>query len=174
MNKTLFGLLFFFFAGMISCGHSTGSLFAWKEKKPTYSNSTQVVREGPVVMSAKYLPRNYLQAVDEKRNIEKSDYEYMYYFDFELNVGDDMQLGKNKVTYMNFDIQNDFMLTVGKELLSPVICQKIEKGFSSSYKYIVVFENKQMKENEKLVFTYKDKIFALGEKHFYFEDKLIQ
>jgi len=126
---------------------------------------TQKIKIGEVQASMKWIPPEYHLLVSKKngRVADSSAQDGLYYFDakFEKTTGE--KPVKDKLLYLDFDMQNDFVLLLGKDSVAPSICQKIENGISGSYEYMLAFESKG-KEKDKNDFTviYNDKIFGIG------------
>lgn len=126
---------------------------------------TQKIKIGEVQASMKWIPQEYHILMNKKSGhlADSAVQNGLYYFDakFERTTGE--KPTKEKSLYLNFDMQNDFVLLLGKDSIAPGICQKIENGIPGSYQYMLAFES-QGKEIDKNDFTviYNDKIFGIG------------
>ena len=83
------------------------------------------------------------------------------YFNVKFNNPDGSGFNKEKVLYLNFDMQKDFVLLNKGDSISPVFCQRIENGMKNSFEYIVAFEEKDTGD-ETVSLIYNDKIFSIG------------
>lgn len=140
----------------------------------------QSIQVGDVKAIAKWLPYYYrnTQPANETPapdnplpEVQVTNEAYCYFnVRFEKNTVE--KPANDKVLYLNFDMQNDFTLVCAGDSLSPVICQKIENGISSSYEYIVAFRDVDG-QLQKINFTlyYKDKIFGMGVIAFVYDQK---
>jgi hypothetical protein len=82
---------------------------------------------------------------------------------------------KEKVMYLDFDMQNDFTLLCGSDSIAPAICQKIETGITGRYEYLLAFDNHMNRVgNNNCTLYYKDKIFGLGVVAFVYNQKDVQ
>ncbi len=125
----------------------------------------QKIKIGEVQASMKWIPDDYYRLASKRSNPEVGSEKQndLYFFDakFEKTTGE--KPVKEKLLYLDFDMQNDFVLLLGKDSVAPAICQKIENGISGSYEYMLAFEKPPVQE-EKDGFTviYNDKIFGIG------------
>lgn len=124
---------------------------------------TQVIKVGETQATIKLMTneyRNSLIRIDTGKTDGGGEY---YYFNirFDKSVGD--KPDQQKILYLNFDMQNDFVMLVNNDSVPAAICQKIENGRPGSYEYLLAFEkdNKQRDEEDFTVF-YHDKIFGMG------------
>ena len=132
---------------------------------------TQEITIGNVNVVTRFLPKSYRSLVNKEDSAANK--ESFYYFDVKFNKKDGDKPAKEKMLYLNFDMQNDFVLLVNnRDSIAPVICQKIENGITHSYEYILVFEKG---DNEWKDFTlyYHDKIFSIGTVAFVYNEKNI-
>ena len=126
---------------------------------------TQKIKIGEVEASMKWIPLEYHLLMSKRRGMVEDSVmqEGLYYFNakFQKIIGE--KPAKEKLLYLNFDMQNDFVLLLGKDSITPGICQKIENGIAGNYEYMLAFES-QEKEESKNDFTviYNDKIFGIG------------
>ena len=97
--------------------------------------------------------------------------EMFCHFDVKFNKEGTEKPTKEKLLYLNFDMQNDFVLLVNdRDSIAPSICQKIENGTPGSYEYVVVFE-KGTDEWKNFTLFYHDKIFSIGTVSFVYSEK---
>lgn len=103
-----------------------------------------------------------------KNNAANSNSGYLY-FDITINrlAGD--KLTKDKIIYLDFDMQKDFVASVNKDSLQAAFCQKIENGKSESYEYIIAFEKLSNIDVSGLTLIYNDKIFGVGKLAFVYQ-----
>src|SRR5688572_16864997 len=86
---------------------------------------TQTITIGDVSMVAKYLPAPYRSLMRNDSTMDEA--ERFYYFDIKIDKKAGDKPEKEKVLYLNFNIQNDFVLLANnKDSIMPSICQKIE------------------------------------------------
>jgi len=115
---------------------------------------TQEIKIGDVKVTAKWIPPN----INLKRsNIAQEGYSY-FNVRFKKMAGENP--GKEKMMYLDFDMQNDFTLYCEGDSIKPAICEKIENGMSGNYEYMLAFD-KQLDKKDFSLF-YKDKIFGIG------------
>ena len=136
----------------------------------------QSIQVGDVKAIAKLLPAEYRdpQPRSSQSSQSISNEEYCYFnVRFEKNTVE--KPTKEKLLYLNFDMQNDFTVFCAGDSISPVICQKIETGMSGRYEYMVAFHNddNRLSKNDFTLY-YKDKIFGLGVIAFVYSQKDIQ
>jgi hypothetical protein len=125
-------------------------------------NITQQIKIGSVETTVKWLPDEYRNLCWSRDRSDSGADDPFYYFNakFELTDMNDEKLTKDKELYLDFDMQRDFVLLLGKDSIYPSICQKIQSGISSSYQYLLAFDKKQLDGDFSLF--YKDKIFGIG------------
>lgn len=120
---------------------------------------TQQIKIGETTATVRWLS-------DEERKLKKdtaTDTDGYRYFKVVLEKPADGKFDKEKIMYLNFDIQNDFVLVEKGDSLMPTICQRIENGRAGSYEYLVVFSKSRPEEHdEEFTLIYKDKIFSTG------------
>jgi len=132
---------------------------------------TQRITVGDVGIITKYLPASYRALAGEANDSTKKEKENFYYFDVKFNKQSTDKLAKEKLLYLNFDMQNDFVLLVNnRDSIAPAICQKIENGTAGSYEYMIVFE-KGEEQWKNFTLFYHDKIFAIGTVSFVYNEK---
>jgi hypothetical protein len=152
------GIWVVFFLACLGCRHKTP-----QQKFADYINDpenkiTQKITVGNVTSTLKWMLSDYRRLIDT--TIEEMD--GYNYFNIKFEKGGENKLAKEKIMYLDFDMQNDFALVSGKDSVLPAICQRIQNGHASSYEYMLAFEKKR--KNDKVDFTvvYKDKIFGIG------------
>jgi hypothetical protein len=102
---------------------------------------------------------------DENRKLidslseQNGDYDY---FKVKFEIAGDKKLSKETILYVDFDMQKDFTMAIGKDSTLPSICQRIPNGHSNSYEYILAFEKRKGDNNEDFALIYKDEIFSIG------------
>lgn len=135
----------------------------------------QQIKIGDVQASIKWLPKQFRQMINnsDDHTGEKEQDNGLYYFDvkFEKIIGE--KLAKEKMMYLNFDIQQDFVLLSGSDSILPAICQKIENGIGGSYEYMLAFE-KPAGAEEDFTVIYNDKIFSIGTVAFVYDQNDIK
>jgi hypothetical protein len=132
---------------------------------------TQKIMIGDVGIVTKFLPAPYRLLMNSRKDSVGEDREKFYYFDVKLNKTMGEKPAKEKLLYLNFDMQNDFVLLVNdRDSIMPAICQKIENGIAGSYEYMVAFE-KGGEEWKNFTLFYNDKIFGIGTVAFVFNEK---
>ena len=137
---------------------------------------TQQIEMGGVTVTMKWLPLTYRRLMfsgsqQEKDSLVKED--GLYYFDVKLEKIQGDKPAKEKIMYLNFDMQQDFALAGSKDSIAPVFCQKIENGIGGSYEYMLAFESPVNAEEDFTVF-YHDKIFGLGTVAFVYKQEDIR
>lgn len=134
---------------------------------------TQSIQAGQLKAIVKWLPYEYRNPVPAatQANFKKQDDGY-YYFDIKFVKNSIDKPAKEKILYLDFDMQQDFRLYCAGDSLMPSICQKIENGRSGTYQYMVAFENRgnRLTENDFAV-IYNDKIFGIGTLVFVYTQK---
>lgn len=104
---------------------------------------------------AKVLPYDY-RSMSQKDTDPDDHYTY---FNVKIEANREKP-SKEKLLYLDFDIQNDFLLLRGHDSIPAVICQRIVNGKADSYEYLLAFDNEHSKEDFTLF--YKDKSFGIG------------
>jgi hypothetical protein len=136
---------------------------------------TQVIKVGETQATIKLQTdaiRNALMRNDTGPVNQEGAY---YYFNirFDKSVGD--KPDKQKTLYLNFDMQNDFVMLVNNDSVPAAICQKIENGRAGSYEYQLAFEKRNRKrEEEDFTVFYHDKIFGMGTIAFVYKQEEIK
>jgi hypothetical protein len=132
---------------------------------------TQKITVGDVGIITKFLPASYRSLMGEEKDSIKGNKEQFYYFNVKFNRRATEKPAKEKLLYLNFDMQNDFVLLVNdRDSVPPAICQKIENGTTGSYEYMIVFE-KGEEEWKNFTLFYHDKIFSIGTVSFVYNEK---
>lgn len=155
----------FIIAMLIGCSHKPD-----KQKFIDYINDpdnkiTQQIKIGDVQATVKWLSPDYqklkseVEGMDSVATADKG----FYYFDVRFDKVKGDKPSKEKLLYLDFDMQNDFVLLQGKDSIQPAICQKIENGVPGSYQYMLVFEKKDKgSDDQDFALIYRDKVFATG------------
>ena len=125
----------------------------------------QIIRIGDVKVTSKLLPYNYSNKEDA---ISKDGY---VYFSVNIESHKNEKPSKEKVLYLDFDMQQDFTLLRGTDSVAPVICQKIQNGRPGSYEYVVAFNDDHNDQDYTLF--YKDKLFGIGTVAFVYDQQHI-
>lgn len=122
----------------------------------------QKIKIGEVQATMKLMPADYHGMINKQANRGQDD-EGLYYFNakFDKTVGE--KPSKEKILYLDFDMNNDFVMLCGRDSVAPAICQKIENGISGSYEYMLAFEKpKDVRGKKDFTVFYNDKIFGIG------------
>lgn len=122
---------------------------------------TQAIKIGEVQATIQLQPeeyRKFRKVGTEGKNGGKEEY-YYFSMKFEKGIGDKPE--KEKLLYLNFDMQNDFIMLLKNDSIPPSICQRIPNGKGGSYEYLLAFENRGRTGEDFTVF-YHDKIFGIG------------
>ena len=131
----------------------------------------QSITIGDVAVVTKFLPASYRSLMSGYDAMPDKKEDPFYYFNIKFNKKPGDKPEKEKVMYLNFDMQNDFVLLVNdRDSIAPVICQKIENGIAGCYEYMVVFE-KGKDEWKDFTLVYHDKIFSIGTVSFVYNEK---
>ena len=161
---------------LCACKHQTG-----EERYVKYINDLrhkieQQIKIGEVQATIKWLPEDYRGLLNKDLQTDGVNKdEGFYYFDIKFDKSKGDKPVKEKVMYLDFDMQKDFVLLIGKDSVAPVICQKIENGIAGSYQYMLAFEKKDMQKTaEDFSVIYNDKIFGIGTIAFVYKQKDIQ
>ncbi len=137
---------------------------------------TQVIKIGETQATIKLLTQEYRNFMDSSSTGKPDTSEEKYYYfniRFDKNVGD--KLEKEKMLYLNFDMQNDFVMLRNADSVPAAICQKIENGKGGSFEYIVAFEKGTGKhQGDDFTVFYNDKIFGIGSVAFVYRKKDIE
>lgn len=121
---------------------------------------TQVIKIGETQATMKLMTDEY-RAFLNKTEIVSDDTGY-YYFNATFSKNTGTKPEKEKVMYLNFDMQNDFVLLVKQDSILPSICQKIENGKPGNYEYLLAFKKSHSLSEETFTVFYHDKIFGIG------------
>ena len=131
---------------------------------------TQRITVGDVGIITKFLPASYRSLMNEEKDSLQHNDERFYYFDVKFSKYAIDKPAKEKLLYLNFDMQNDFVLLANnRDSIAPAICQKIENGTAGSYEYMVVFEKGEEDWKDFTLF-YHDKIFSIGTVSFVYNE----
>lgn len=123
---------------------------------------TQKITIGDVGIVTRFMPKSYRFLMKREKDSMQDSGEQFYYFDVKFSKKMTEKIAKEKLLYLNFDMQNDFVLHANnRDSIMPSICQKIENGVADSYEYIVVFE-KGKREWKDFTLYYHDEIFNIG------------
>ncbi len=131
---------------------------------------TQKITVGKVTATVKWMPAAYRRMID---SLTGQNDEYNY-FHVKFEKIEATSLGKEKIMYMDFDIQKDFVLAVGRDSILPAICQRIQNGLSRSFEYMLAFEKQEKNNDEDFTVVYNDKIFGIGTIAFVFKKEDIK
>lgn len=161
MKKELLWILLF----AAGCKHMTAEQKYADHINDPDNKMIQRITVGEITATAKWLPDAYRRLISNSDSAGYMDnaIDPYYYFDvkFDKRAGD--KPDKDKVLYLNFDMQKDFVLVKGRDSILPAICQKIENGIGGSYQYILAFEKgEEPKNDEGFNLIYHDKIFGTG------------
>ncbi len=124
---------------------------------------TQHITVGDIAVRSKYMPSGLINLLSDSGSggVENGDGIIYFNVKFDRPKGDRPE--KEKMLYLNFDMQQDFTLQVGQQSLVPVICQRIENGVSGSYEYMIAFEDPgDIEQKKDFTLLYTDKIFGIG------------
>jgi hypothetical protein len=84
------------------------------------------------------------------------------YFNIKFNKTGASTFNKEKILYLNFDMQKDFVLLKNRDSVAAVFCQRIENGIKNNFEYIIAFEKNSAFTEEPISLIYHDKIFSIG------------
>jgi len=173
LRMKMLGIIMLIF--LFACGQKAPELRVKSYVDDPDNKITQTITIGEVAVVAKYLPAPYRSLMGNQPDSLKEE-DVFYYFNVKFNKITGDKPAKEKVLYLNFDMQNDFVLLVNdKDSIAPAICQKIENGIAGSYEYMVVFEKRNGEELSKdMTLFYHDKIFSIGTVAFVFKEKDIE
>lgn len=130
----------------------TGCAYKTNEQKLA-ALTVQSIQVGDVHVVTKWLPYYGM----------KDSVDGYYYFDIKFQKQETTKPDKEKTMYLNFAMQQDFILAIGRDSVIPSICQKIENGMAGSYQYTLAFDKRGKDMNkEDLALVYRDKIFGIG------------
>lgn len=124
---------------------------------------TQSIQIGNTKIISKLLPYEY-------RNLNKNNTAEDHYTYFNIKIVSTKEKpAKEKLLYLDFDMQHDFLLLPRHDSIAPAICQRIENGKAGSYEYIIAFNTEQSRTDFTLF--YKDKMFGIGTVAFVYAQK---
>ena len=126
-------------------------------KKEGHQKPSHLIRIGEITLQSKLLSF----PSDKNGEVADSTQDQIVYFNVRLEKREGLQLEKEKLLYLDFDMQKDFFLEADNELIYPVFCQRIPNGKANSYEYAVAFECDNWKE-KVLRLSYNDQIFGVG------------
>lgn len=137
---------------------------------------TQKITVGDVQATIKWLPLKYRQfrKIKSAEDSSMASNDDFYFFDVRFDKSKGEKPSREKLLYLNFDMQDDFVLLAGADSVAPAICQKIENGVSGSYQYLLAFEKLRQTQEEDFSVFYKDKIFGIGTMAFVYLQKDIK
>jgi len=124
---------------------------------------TQQIKVGNIQVTLKLIPE-FLQNISFQSysDIPKGNNSY-YLFDIRFDKVNGEKPSKEKLLYMDFDLQKDFAMQIGRYTLFPAICQKIENGIPGSYQYLIAFPKGGRSEKDfDFGLLYEDKVFGVG------------
>ena len=161
---------------LAGCGHKSE-----KQKFIDYINDpdnkiSQQIKVGDVQTTVKWLTPDYMKLKKEVQGMDSAAFtdERFCYFDVKFDKIKGEKPPKEKLLYLDFDMEKDFVLLQKADSVIPAICQKIENGVPGSYQYLLVFEKKAGLEDQDFALIYKDKIFATGVLAFVYRQKDIR
>jgi len=119
---------------------------------------TQKITVGNITATIKWMPAGYRRMIDSLTG-ENDEYDY---FNVKFDKTGEDKPSREKKMYLDFDMQKDFSLVIGKDSILPAICQRIQNGLSGSYEYMLAFEKQKKNDVENFTVVYKDEIFGIG------------
>ena len=128
----------------------------------------QRIKVGNIQASLKWLPAEYRSLLNQKGNNAQYD-DSLYYFNAVIDKTDQSKPDEHKTIYLDFDMQQDFVMFSGTDSIAPLICQKVENGITNSYEYILAFDPPE--RNKDFTVFYNDKVFGIGTVAFVFTQK---
>lgn len=134
---------------------------------------TQRIKLNDIQVSMKWQPETYRRIVYARGKYDKDSPvgdDGLYYFNAKFDKEKGEKPPKEKILYLDFDMQQDFVLLNGKDSIAPVFCQKIENGIGGSYEYILAFEKPANAIGDFSV-IYNDKIFGIGTVAFVYKNE---
>jgi hypothetical protein len=132
---------------------------------------TQKIKVGNVTAILKWQPPEYLKMMDSTTVKTDSSSNQFYYFDAKFEKPGNDKLSKEKIMYLDFDIEKDFTLINGRDSIPASICQRIQNGQADNYEYLLAFEKR---DNNDFTVAYNDKIFGIGTVAFVYRQADIQ
>ena len=160
--RSTIGPLFILF--VVSCTHKTAQQQLKEFINDPENNIKQSIQVGDVHTVVRLLPAHFRNLPEsEIHPVNNPALDNYYYFDVRFEPDKKEKPEKEKVLYLNFDMQNDFTLFCQGDSVAPAICQKIENGIGGSYQYMLAFENNNKRiDASDFSLVYKDKIFGIG------------
>ncbi|MGV3768137.1 MAG: hypothetical protein ACO1NW_18540 [Chitinophagaceae bacterium] len=120
----------------------------------------QSIKVGNIIATAKWLPPG----------LSGNDADGYMYFELNFNSVVNKEWTKEQMTYLNFDMGNDFVLIKEGRRFSPAICQKVEDGIVQNEQYMLAFECvEDITALKDITLVYSDKIFGIGDIAFAFK-----
>jgi hypothetical protein len=150
-----------------ACHHKTAERLYWDYVNNPDNKIFQKIKVGDVYASMKWMPKQYRQMINKRtdNDVDNSTDDGLYYFNAKLEKPAGEKPTKEKLLYLDFDIQKNFVLVAGTDSIAPAICQKIENGIAGSYEYMLAFEkppNFQKEVDKSFSVIYNDKLFGIG------------
>lgn len=146
-----------------ACKHKTTEQQFLEYVNNPENKITQQIKVGETQVTIKLLTDEYRQLL--KKDIgtsageNESDY---YYFNIKFAMKTNFKPEKEKILYLNFDMQKDFVMMAKSDSVPAAICQKIENGVAGSYEYMLAFEKSRQQAEDDFKVFYQDKIFGTG------------
>jgi hypothetical protein len=149
------------------CNHKTADRLYWDYVNDPHNKIFQKIKVGDVYASMKWMPKQYRQMINKRRgnDVDNSVDDGLYYFNAKLEKNSGEKPAKEKLLYLDFDIQKNFVMLAGTDSIAPAICQKVENGIAGSYEYMLAFEkppNSQIEGDKSFSVIYNDKLFGIG------------
>jgi len=142
---------------LIACTHKTPQQKLAEFLDDPRNKIKQRITVGDVTLTMRWMPPICREAMNG--GAEK-DREYDY-FDIKFDRAGDDKIAKEKILYLDFDMQKNFTMAVGTDSLSAVICQRIPNGRHNSYEYMLAFQRSADDQRDFTV-VYRDEIFGIG------------
>lgn len=145
------------FVLMIACSHKTPQQKFREFVDDPKNKINQKIIVGDITATLKWIPEEYRRTMNPSSH-ENNQYDY---FEAKFDKVKDDNPTKEKIMYLDFDMQKDFQMVIDNDSILPAICQRIQNGQKNSYDYMLAFEKIK---NQKKDFTveYKDKMFGIG------------
>jgi len=158
MNNSLKIIWLGILLAIAGCNHKTPrQKFAELVNDPG-NKITQKITVGNVTATIKWMPAGYRRMID---SLTEENDEYNY-FNVKFEKIEENKPSKEKIMYLDFDMQKDFVLAIERDSILPAICQRIQNGHSGSFEYMLAFEKQKKNNDEDFTVVYKDKIFGIG------------
>jgi hypothetical protein len=148
----------FLFSMLIAIGCGKGSTKRLEDLKKEW---IQTIKVGDVWLTTRVLPKVNNTASEN----------HLIYFNVKIEKVTESLPEKEKLLYLNFDMQKDFTLLIGHDSISSVFCQRIENGIRGSYEYVVAFEEGSKNLSDTYSLIYNDQIFGIGTVEFLYHSK---